>query len=275
MNVNSVLQQVDELYARSEGVKAERLMCSAIEEAVKEQDNEGLLQLLNELLGYYRETSQVEQSYQIAEQIIALALGMGLENTIPYATCLLNVANAYRAGGRLADSLECYEKVRAIYSVTLAKDNMLIASMENNLSLLYQEMGEFDKAKESLLRALPIVLGKKADFEVAVTYANLAGTCMQLGEGKEAYRYAQLAVNGFEAMNVQDAHYGAALAALGMYYYGLEEYSRALECFTKARDIMEQNLGKNEYYYRLESNVQECRDRLAETAVGTEAGLDL
>jgi tetratricopeptide (TPR) repeat protein len=118
-------------------------------------------------------------------------------------------------------------------------------------------------------------MGKKADFEVAVTYANLAGTCMQLGEGKEAYRYAQLAVNGFEAMNVQDAHYGAALAALGMYYYGLEEYSRALECFAKARDIMEQNLGRNEYYFRLESNVQECRERLAETAVGTEAGLDL
>lgn len=274
MNVNSVLQQVDELYARSEGAKAECLMCSAIEEAVKEQDNESLLQLLNELLGYYRETSQVEQSYQIAEQIIALALGMGLENTIPYATCLLNVANAYRAGGKLADSLECYEKVRAIYSVTLTKDNMLIASMENNLSLLYQEMGAFDKAKESLLRALPIVMGKKADFEVAVTYANLAGTCMQLGEAKEAYRYAQLAVKGFEAMNVQDAHYGAALSALGMYYYGLEDYSRALEYFTKARDIMEQNLGRNEYYYRLEDNVQESLRHLEETAAYSEGGFD-
>ena len=54
MNVNSVLQQVDELYVRSEGAQAEKLMCSAIEEAVKEQDNESLLQLLNELLGYYR-----------------------------------------------------------------------------------------------------------------------------------------------------------------------------------------------------------------------------
>ena len=235
MNVNSVLQQVDELYVRSEGAQAEKLMCSAIEEAVKEQDNESLLQLLNELLGYYRETSRVEESYKIAEQIIALAFGMGLENTIPYATCLLNVANAYRAGGRLEDSLDCYEKVRAIYSANLAKDNMLIASMENNLSLLYQEMGAFDKARESLLRALPIVISKNAAFEVAVTYANLAGTCMQIGETNEAYRYAQLAVKGFEAMKVQDAHYGAALSALGMYYYGLADYRLALEKFEKER----------------------------------------
>jgi len=283
MDVNSVLQQVDEFYARSEGPKAEILMCSAIKEAVEEQDNEGLLQLLNELLGYYRETSQVEQSYKIAEQIIALAIRMGLENTIPYATCLLNVANAYRAGGRLADSLACYEKVRVIYSANLAKDNMLIASMENNLSLLYQEMGVFDKAKESLLRALPIVSSKKADFEVAVTYANLAGTCMQLGEAEEAYRYGQLAVKAFETMGVQDAHYGAALSALGMYFFGREDYGLAFEHFAKAQSIMEQNLGRNEYYHRLGENMEKCRERMEESGkpcadtaeCPVEKGLDL
>ena len=100
MDVNKILQQVDSFYAENKGEEAEKLMLTAIREAAENQDNEVLLQLLNELLGYYRETSQVENSIRIAGQAIALAEKMGLKDTIPHATTLLNVANAYRAGGK-------------------------------------------------------------------------------------------------------------------------------------------------------------------------------
>ena len=129
MDVSAVLRKVDEYYRLNQGAEAEKLMQSAIGEAVEEGNDEGLLQLLNELLGYYRETSQVENSYAIAQQCISLAERMGLEGTIPYATTLLNVANAYRAGGRLEDSLELYLRVREIYEKNLSVDDMLVASM--------------------------------------------------------------------------------------------------------------------------------------------------
>lgn len=264
MDMNELLQQVDKYYEQNRGGDAERLMQEGIARAVQEQDDESLLQLLNELLGYYRETSQVENSYRIANQAIAQAERMNLQGTIPYATTLLNVANAYRAGGKLQDSLSCYLTVRKIYHEILAPDNMLVASLENNVSLLYQEMGDFHRAKECLLKALSIVEAKQAEFEVAVTYANLAGTCMQLGEQEEAYSFAQKAIKGFEALGVSDAHYGAALSALGTYYYQKKEYTLAAEMFRKAMQIMEKNLGKNEYYYRLQENLaaceRECKD---------------
>ncbi|MGN1146082.1 MAG: tetratricopeptide repeat protein, partial [Acetatifactor sp.] len=165
--MNTILQQVDALYEANKGPEAEKVMLAGMKQAMDEQDDACLLQLLNELMGYYRETSQVENSYRIAKQAISLAERMGLKDSIPYATTLLNAANAYRAGGSLQDSLELYLQVREVYDKALSEDNMLIASFENNLSLLYQEMGDFEKAKEALLKALPIVAAKDAEFEVA------------------------------------------------------------------------------------------------------------
>lgn len=272
MDIDRILQQIDGLYEQNRGEEAEALMLRCIELAVQEGNDGALLQLLNELLGYYRETSQVENSYAVAAQAIALAQRMGLQDSLHYATTLLNVANAYRAGGRLQESLQCYLKVREIYQRRLEPDNMLVASLENNISLLYQELGEYGKARESLLKALDIVKAKGADFELAVTYANLASTCLLLKSPEEAYSYARLAIDTFEALGVKDFHYGAALSALGSYCFEKKAYGEAKSYFEKARDIMEQALGRNEYYNRLTENIAAC-ERAA--AKGSKKGLEL
>lgn len=267
MDIQGVLQRVDELFEQNKGQQAEALMQESILAAMEEQDDASLLQLLNELLGYYRETSQVENSFAVAEQAVSLAQSMGLENSIPYATTLLNVANAYRAGGRLEESLAFYMQVREIYDAILAPDNLLVASLENNISLLYQELSLFSKAKVCLLKALPIVEKKQAAFETAVTYANLANTCIQLNEMEESFAYAQKGIQCFEKMGMtEDTHYGAILSALGTYYYKKKEYRQALDCFQKSQQIMEKNLGRNEYYHRLQESISECKRAMAQMA---------
>lgn len=267
MNINEILQQVDECYAQNRGQDAEGIMLQGIELATREGNDEALLQLLNELLGYYRETGRVEESYVVAERAIVQAENMGLVGTIPYATTLLNVANAYRAGGRLQDSMDCYTHVGKVYEGILAPDNILVASLENNRSLLYQEMGDYVRAKESLLKALAIVEAKEAEFEVAVSRANLATTCMQLGQWEEAYAYGQSAVAEFERLGVADAHYGAALSAMGTYCYENKNYADAENYFRKAMNIMEENLGRNAYFYRLQENVKACEQAIAHMSI--------
>lgn len=271
MDINNILQQIYILYEENRGPEAEKLMRESIAEAEKAQDDSSLLQLWNELLGYYRETSQVEASYQAGKQALDLAEKMGLLHTIPYATTLLNVANAYRAGGRLKDSLNCYQKAGKIYDRLLDADDMLTASLENNKSLLYQEMGDFAEAKKCLLKALSIVTAKEAAFEIAVTYANLAGTCMQLNEPEEAYDYAGRAIHDFKEQGVRDAHFGAALSALGTYHYKKGDYAAAEKAFLEAMDIMEANLGRNDYYYRLQENAKACREA-AESVYAADGG---
>ena len=97
LDIGKVLEQVDGLFGENKGEEAEELMRRSVVQAVNEQDDESLLQLLNELLGFYRETSRKEEAVKMASQAVAQARRMGLEGTIPYATTLLNVANAYRA----------------------------------------------------------------------------------------------------------------------------------------------------------------------------------
>ena len=277
MDVETILKKVDEYYGNSQGPEAEKLLQEAIMEAVSEKDDEGLLQLLNELLGYYRESGQADNSFAIAGQCVALAEQMQLQGTAPYATTLINVANAYRAGGRLEDSLELYLKVREMLPRVVAPDDMLVASLENNLSLLYQETGRFMEAKQCLLRALHIVEQKSGvDFEVAVTHANLATSCLQIGEAESARAYAEQAIREFKEYGLEDSHYGAALSALGNYYFQKKEYEQAGDLFEQAMKIVENTLGRNASYERLRQNVEACRAARgeAEAVQGQEAALE-
>lgn len=262
MDIRGILKQVDVFYEENRGEQAEKLMQESILQAVQEQDDESLLQLLNELLGYYRETSQTENAHRIGEQAIAQAVRMGLEGTFPYATTMLNVANARRAAGELQESLEYYLQVQALYKKLLTPDNIFIAGLENNMSLLYQEMGEYAKAKQCQLKALEIVRGKETVYEQGVTCANLAASCVRLGELEEAKKYAEESLRIFQDIQVADSHFGAALAALGDYHFQKEEFASALERYRQAMEAVEQGIGRNEAFYRLQERVSACEKAL-------------
>lgn len=258
-----IMNKIDEFFANNQGGEAEMLMREGIEQALREQDDNALLPLLNELIGYYRETSRVEESFALADQARMLVERMGLEGTIPYATTYLNIANAYRAGGRLSDSLDCYRVTEAVYHKLLDPRDMLEASLQNNMSLLYQEMGDFGSARDCLLKALQIVEGKPdAYFETAVTYANLAATCLNRNEDEEAAGYFGKAIAIFEAHGIEDAHYSAALSSLGTYYFKAGNFDAAAVNYRKAMECMRRSLGENEYYHRLEENLRVCEKAL-------------
>ena len=274
MNIQEILSKVDSYFEENRGREAEKLMLESIEQAVEEGDDSVLLHLLNELLGYYRETSQSENAFRIAEQAVAQAERMELQGTVPYATTLLNVANAYRAGGRLQESLEYYLQAQELYGRLYSSDNMFIAGLNNNLSLLYQEMGEYQKAKECQLKALEIAKKQNAAYEVGVTCANLAATCVLLGEQEEARQYADSAIKLFQELGAEDSHYAAALSSLGGYHFQKKEYTTALEYYSRAMEIVERGIGRNEAYRRLQENVTAC-ERAMETSAERTRGFGL
>lgn len=268
MNIQEIFVQIDKLFEENKREEAEKLMQESIAQAMDEQDDNSLLQLLNELLGFYRETGRHEEARVIGQRAVAQAERMGLTGTIPYATTLLNVANACRAAGRLEESLEKYLRVQEIYRQQLAPDDMLAASFQNNFSLLYQEMGEFQKARECLLNALQIVKEKGSGYELGVTYANLASTCVQLGQPEEAREYAEKSLEVFEKSGIRDNHYAAALSAMGTWYFQKQDYQTAGETFRKAMKLVEQFNGRNHAYRRLEENVRACAAACASENVG-------
>lgn len=271
--MDHLTEKIDGLFAENKGSEAESLLEQALKEAYEKQDFATAVPILNELIGYCRETSQVERSYAYAQEVKEILQKLGMEGTIPYATTLLNIANAYRAGGRLEDSLQTYDEVTEIYLGCLEADDMLWASLFNNISLLYQEMNNHELAKECLLRAQAIVENKPDTvFEQAVTYTNLAASCLQLGQGEEAEAYFTEAIRLFEENHIRDSHYCAALASLATYLYQHGKYEEAAENFRKAMEGMEESLGRNEYYYRLEENYHICSKAAEEQKATRAAG---
>lgn len=266
MNIQEIILQIDKLLEENKREEAEKLMQESIARAVAEQDDNSLLRLLNELLGFYRETGRHEEAWLIADRAIAQAERMGLAGTIPYATTQLNVANAYRAGGRLEESLEKYLQVQEIYRQQLAPDDMLAASFQNNFSLLYQELGEYEKARECLLNALQIVKEKGSGYELGVTYANLAATCVQLEQMEEAGEYAAKSMEVFEKAGIMDSHYAAALSALGAWHFHRREYRKAGDAYRRAMELVERCNGRNHAYLRLKENAEACETEYAGAA---------
>ena len=112
--MQNLTEKIDELFAQNKGQEAQALLQDCLKEALQNGNLEDAVPILNELIGYCRETSQVQQSYDYADLVLRIMDKLKLEGSIPYATTLLNIANAYRAGGRLEDSLNLYQQVEDI-----------------------------------------------------------------------------------------------------------------------------------------------------------------
>jgi tetratricopeptide (TPR) repeat protein len=266
LDIDKIFEKVDALFAENRAKDAEKLMLDSLKEAEDDGNAQARLQLLNELIGYYRQTSETDRLLDIVESSIKCADELGLNGTIAYATTLLNAATGYRAAGKAKESEECYRKTEEIYNELLPENDMLWAGLYNNRSLLCQELGDFQNAENYLLKALDIALKNNSEFETAVTYANLANTAVMGQVYDRAEEYAGKAVERFDSINLHDAHYCAALSALGMCVYRKQSYKEAADIFKKAMDTIEKSFGSNNFQYeRLKSNYDACMDAIKKT----------
>ena len=257
MKIEEVLKQLDHLFETNRMEEVEDFLGGKLKEAMEEDDTSSVITIINEMIGFFRDTGQDEKSVVYSGKVISLMENLGLSGTVPYATTLLNVANAYRAAGLLSESLSYYKQVFAIYENNLEKEDFRFASLQNNLSLLYQEMGEFDKAVESLKNALEIVKKyPEAQFELAVTYTNLGTSLLKQKNYEEAREQLEKAIALFQTMKLKDSHYCAALASMGEIRFHEKEYEKAAGCYEDALALLEINTGRTKSYDRIRESLE-------------------
>lgn len=249
MDINQVLQQLDELFARHQIGQVEPFLLEKIEEAKLLGDSSALITLLNELIGHYRETGESEKSIICCKQVLELMDQLELKGSVAYATTLLNVANACRAAGLLRESMIYYQEVKEIYGRELEATDFRYASLYNNMSLLFQEMGDFESACDCLERALSIAsLYEGARIEVAVTCTNLAASQLKLGRVQEAIANLHKAFSIFEMDEEKDYHYSGALSAMGEAQYLAGNLEESARYYKLALAEIERNMGRNKAY---------------------------
>lgn len=260
MNTQRALEELDQLFEQKRIVEVEGFLLGKMAEAKREGDIQSTITFLNEAIGYYRDTSQYDKALSCCSEVQEMLEQLGMQGTIPYATTMLNIANAHRAAGNLEDSMGAYAKVFAIYEQCIEPTDFRYASLFNNLSLLYQEMGDFNRAVQSLTRALEIVqLYPEARIELATTHTNLAASLLKTDQWEEAKEHLDLALSIFEETKERDFHYGAALSALGEYLFRIKDYPHAVESIKRAMQEQELHVGKTEAYYRLADNLEKIQ----------------
>lgn len=255
MNVQHILDGLEALFAKQDIQAVEPYLTKQLEQAYREQDYSACITIMNEMIGFFRDTSQYQKSLDYSRQVLTLMKELGYEGTLPYATTSLNVANALRAAGLHKESLAFYESIFPIYETYLEPDDERVASLYNNLSLLYQEMGDFEHAVACLNQALNIVSKKDDIIKVAITHSNLGASLLQLGRTEEAIEHLQKALQIFNQSEEKDFHYNAAVAAMGQAYVAMGRLKEARECYLEALYEQMKHCGKSEAFYRILENL--------------------
>lgn len=263
VELNDILTKLDRLFEDNKIDKVEPFLREELKAALEKEKYDVAVSLLNEMMGFFRETSQWEKSYECIEAVLELMNRMGLKDSVHYGISLVNCANAYRAGGEYEKSLELYKKAEKIYKANFRDEDGQYAAFYNNLSLLYQETGDFSKAKDALYKSLNII-DKQPDSELeqAVTRTNLASTLIRLNELDKAEGLLKEALCILEKNNIRDVHYCGALSSYGNLLYMQERYNEAADFFLRAASRIKLVLGgETEQYNRIMENYNAAKDK--------------
>lgn len=235
MEIQAILAHYDAMFGEYSLSDIEAYLYENIEKAKELSETAALFTLLNEMIGFCRDTTQREKALYYCDELLDLLDFMNLRGTVEYATALLNIANAYRAFGLLEESIQVFENVERIYNQKLSKNDFGYANLYNNWALTYQEMKAYEKAKTCLLKALDVVdLYEDEEIKQATTRTNLAATLLQMKSQEsyqEARNYLKEALAIHEKYKGQDFHYGASLVAMGDAYSYECDYENAAKYY--------------------------------------------
>lgn len=251
-DIHQILQELDALFASGDVAKIRNFLETKTLEAKEDSETDNYITLLNEMIGFCRDMGEFESGEIYCEALYGEINKEPYKGTIPYATTLLNIANFKRAKKELDASEKLYTQVLPIYESTLPQDDFRYASYYNNLSLLYQEMMQYERAAECLKKALFIAKKhENARIEVATTYTNLANCYLKLEDLAQAERCLSEAFAIFEKDETKDYHYGGVLAAMAEVFVSKNEYEKAEEYYEKTLIHLEQYTGKNTPQYKV------------------------
>lgn len=266
ITIDEIFTKLDNLFAQNEIGQVEPFLLSCLDQAKDENEFGIYISVGNELIGFYRSTSQFEKAFAVSEDVLLLLEELQLEETEHFATTLLNAATAYRAAGRYEEALVDYTRALKIYEEKLPADDYRFAGLYNNISLLLERLNENEKAAVFLERAISIV-ETQADsrMELATSKTNLALIYFKLKENGKAEALLAEAIAIFQENGENtDAHYSAALAGMGEAYFHMGRLQKALEYYEEALLEVEKHFGRNMSYALLCGNCSAICQRLGE-----------
>ncbi len=173
--ITRILKKMDGLFSKNDLRSVGILLEYWENEARNLGDERGLLEILNEKIGYFRRTADSEKALRAVTEAFMLIEKLEACEQLSSATVYLNGATTMKAFGKARDAMKYYEKAREIYEKNLESNDFRLAAYHNNISSAYRELGDVENAAKACIRALEILKGQNDHIgEMAVTNVNLA-----------------------------------------------------------------------------------------------------
>ncbi len=254
MNLNGFYDKIDGFFAIKDFNAAEDYMQQALSQAKAEQDHSAIVTVCNEMGGFFRAFSRYDEGIPLYEQALSSLQALGMENTEAHGTTLLNFATTLAIVGRHEDALDAYTKAASIFEGPNYARDYRLATLYNNMSSLYQNMGQLAQAEAYLYLAMEILEKlSESEIEIAITFSNLAGVYLAMDDEErldDARNAAQQAIALFTKVSGDtDVHYAAAVSALGDVCFREFDFAGAEEHFHRALELTKRDYGNQTLGY--------------------------
>ena len=175
IDAQRVIDKLEEYYDKNDYEGAERHIKYWMQEAENGRDRRGMLVMVNEFMGLYRKTDRREDGVYYARRGVDMIDELGLGDSVTAGTTYINAATVYKEFGMLNESVELFEKARALYEKHLDPYDPRMGGLNNNMGITLAGLERYDEAFACYEKALDI-MGRKEHgaLEQAVTYLNMA-----------------------------------------------------------------------------------------------------
>jgi tetratricopeptide (TPR) repeat protein len=170
-----IIGKLDDLFAKNDLDGVGKLLEYWEREARNLGDVRGLLEILNEEIGYFRRVGNKEKGLSAVYEAFEIVEKNGWDHAVSSGTLYLNGATTIKSFGDAATAMKYYDKARVIYKNTLDADDYKMAAYYNNVSSAYTDLGDLESAIDSCICAIDIL--KKHEGcggEIAVSLVNIA-----------------------------------------------------------------------------------------------------
>ena len=170
-----ISEKLEVFFAKNDLPAVGRLLDYWESEARMLHDDRGLLEILNEKIGYYRRTNEKDRALSSVEEAFELIEKRGVGDPISCGTIYLNGATTMKAFGLVNEAIQYYEKAKALYDSNLPMHDYRLAAFYNNVSSAYKELGMVKEAEQACFNAIEILKTRDdCRGEIAVTLINIA-----------------------------------------------------------------------------------------------------
>lgn len=268
--INEAVKRAMEAFAEGEVNKADIILSEA---------TQGVAQRREEYIEHKKTGEQMRKNLLADIDALLLKAETVLSNTDKTIEERKSEAlNAYREADKTAKEIDCpaekYIDLLLKYGIFLVEyayfeeavnvnlrfaqlseetngQNEATADAYNNIGVVYDDLGEYDKALEYYNKALEIskeVLGENHR-DTAASYNNIGVVYGKLGDSDKALEYFIKALEiRKEVLGENHSDTASSYGNIGIVYWNLGDYDKALEYHNKALEITKEVLGEKHRY---------------------------